>query len=99
MTEHTEHDDHIHYESKPDGGLRIEGAGITIDIERESIARAEREGGLGLNVALTPEEHEAHTPPGIDPGESPIDSVTGFWFQIQPRDVNSADDPREDNDA
>jgi len=77
-------------ESKPDGGIRIEAEGITLDIDGDALERAEREGGLGFNYAETPMGHELLTPPSMrECFDSPIEAITHFRVAIQPKDPSS----------
>lgn len=78
-------DDRLHYETTPGGGVHVQGGGIELRVSREAIERAEREGGLGFNVALTPEEYvalERDRTGFIE--ESPIEAILNFRAVVEP---------------
>lgn len=84
-------DDRLHYEATPGGGVRVQGGGIELKVSREAIERAEQEGGLGYNVALTPGEH--YVLDRRDEFESPIREIMNFTAVVEPRN------PQEEFDA
>jgi hypothetical protein len=76
----------------PDGGIRIEAGGITLEVDAEAIEDAQEEGGLGFNYALTKAHQEALAPiPGF---ESPIDGITTFRLMVAPMNPDENEENR-----